>query len=103
MKEIKTRFGRIQLVFQRSSNLSKMMIIAVIVLCMGTLITLRLYTNALESKNEDLRQKAVALEQQNSELDEKMDDIDSVQRVEEIAGEELGLVHPATVVFQPES
>lgn len=103
MKEIKTRFGRVRVAFQRCSNLTKVMIIATIVLCMGTLITLRFYTDALKSRNEALHQKAAELEQQNSELNDKIADIGSVQSVEDIAGEELGLVHPDTVVFQPES
>ena len=87
----------------RSSNLTKMVVIAAIVLCMGTLITLQLYTNALNNRSQALAQRAAELEQRNNQLTENIADIDSVQSVEEIAREELGLVHPGTVVFQPES
>ena len=87
----------------RSSNLSKIVVIVTIVLCMGALGTLRLAMNKIENQTEDLRSKAAALEEENRILEERIQDIDSVQSVKDIAEEELGLVSPDTVVFQPES
>ena len=103
MAEIKDFFSRIKLIRQRSSNLSKIVVIVTIVLCMGALGTLRLAMNKIENQTEDLRSKAAALEEENRILEERIQDIDSVQSVKDIAEEELGLVSPDTVVFQPES
>lgn len=101
MAELKAFFSRIKLVRQRSSNLSKIVVIITIVLCMGALCTLRLAMNKLETKTDDLRSQAVALEQDNTDLEGKIQDLGSVQSVYDIAQEELGLVNPDTVVFQP--
>ena len=103
MAEIKDFLKRIKLVRRRSSNLSKIVVIVTIVLCMGALGTLRLAMNKIENQTEDLRSKAAALEEENRILEERIQDIDSVQSVKDIAEEELGLVSPDTVVFQPES
>ncbi|MBP3674093.1 MAG: septum formation initiator family protein [Oscillospiraceae bacterium] len=103
MAEIKDFFARFKLVRQRSSNLSKIVVIVTIVLCMGALGTLRLAMNKIENQTEDLRAQAAALEQENSDLEEKIQNLGSVQSVLEIAQEELGLVSSDTVVFQPES
>ena len=103
MAEIKDFFSRIKLVRQRSSNLSKIVVIVTIVLCMAALGTLRLAMNKIENQTEELRTQAAALEYENSELEQKIQDVGSVQSVHDIAQEELGLVSPDTVVFQPES
>ena len=103
MAEIKDFLKRIKLVRRRSSNLSKIVVIVTIVLCLGALGTLRLAMNKIENQTEDLRSKAAALEEENRILEERIQDIDSVQSVKDIAEEELGLVSPDTVVFQPES
>ena len=101
MAELKDLISRIKLVRQRSSNLSKIVVIVTIVLCMGALGTLRLAMNRLETQTGDLRAQAAALEQDNADLEEKIEDLGSVQSVHDIAQEELGLVSPDTVVFQP--
>lgn len=103
MAEIKDFFSRIKLIRQRSSNLSKIVVIVTIVLCMGALVTLRLAINKTEARTEALRTQAAALEQKNSDLEEKIQSLGSVQSVIDIAQEELGLVSPDTVIFQPES
>lgn len=103
MAEIRDFLKRIKLVRRRSTNLSKIVVILTIVLCMGALCTLRLAMNKIENQTEDLRAQAAALEQENRELDEKIQRKGSVQSVQEIAEEELGLVSPDTVIYQPES
>ena len=101
MAELKEFFSHIKLVRQRSSNLSKIVVMITIVLCMGALCTLRLAMTTIENKTDDLRAQAAALEQDNSDLEGKIQDLGSVQSVHDIAQEELGLVSPDTVVFQP--
>lgn len=103
MAELKKLFSRVKLVRRRSSNLSKMVVAVTIVLCTASLVTLRLSMTSIENKTEDLRTQAAELEQDNRVLEQKIQDLGSVQSVQDIAREELGLVDPDTVVFQPES
>ena len=103
MAELKTFLSRIKLVYQRTTNATKVMLIVAIILSMGALITLRLSMTDIQGKTEALRIKAAALAQSNSELQADIDQLGSVASVVEIAEEELDLVQPDTVIFQPES
>ena len=100
MDEIKEFFGRIKLVRMRTPNAVKIVIILVIVLCMGALIGLRISVTDLKQRTEDLRGEAAALDHANTELEEKIGLIGSIQSVIDIAREELGLVEPGTVFFE---
>ena len=75
-------------------------IILVIVLCMGALIGLRLAINDLKDRTADLKNDAAHLIGENEEMDEKIDQVGSIQSVVDIAKEELGLVEPCTVIFE---
>ena len=103
MEEMKSFFGRIRLVYRRSSNLSKIVVSVTIVLCMAALLTLSLTMNKMEADTAALQTKAAAIEQKNRDLEEKIRDLGSVQSIQDIAREELGLVNPDSVVFEPES
>ena len=103
MAELKEFISRFKLVRQRSSNLTKIVVIVTIVLCMGALLTLRLAMNEIEDNTGKLASQAAALEQENADLAEKIDQLGSVQSVMDIAREELGLVDPDTVIFEPEN
>ena len=52
-------------------------------------------------ENDALRDEAAAIEHANSELEQKTADLGSVQSVQDIAKEELGLVDPDTVIIEP--
>ena len=100
MAQIKEILSRIRLTYRRTSNLTKIVVTVAILLCMATLISLRLSTNALTARTEDLRQKAGALEEDNRNLDEKISELGSNKSVVEIAEEELGMVQPGAVVIE---
>ncbi len=100
MDEIKEFFSRIKLVRMRTPNLVKVVLTIVIVLCMVALISLRIFVTDLNNRTQELRDDAAALDNANSELEEKIDQIGSVQSVIDIAQEELGLVAPGTVIFE---
>lgn len=102
MEERKNFFSRFQIEYRRSHKLTKIVVIAAIVLSMTALITLRLVQSDLEARNRDLQAQAEALEKENAELEDKIDALGSVQSVEQIAQEELGLVDPDTVLIDPE-
>ena len=102
MADFKKIISKFQLVKQRSKKLTIIMIVIAIVLSMGALTALHLSTTALKKRTEDLRNKAAHLEAENAELLEDMEQVDSIQGIVEIAEEELGLVQPDAVFYQPE-
>ena len=102
MAQIKEFISRIRLVYRRTSNLTKIAVAVAIVLCMGTLIALTTSSTALLERTEDLREKAGILEEENRELEQKIDELGTVKSIVEIAEEELGLVQPGAVVIETE-
>ena len=92
---------RIQLVFRPSSTLLKIVVIVLIVFSTAALIALSWVRQSIQMHTEDMRQEAMALEQRNDDLVDKIDMLGSVQSVEQIAQEELGMVKPDTVIINP--
>jgi len=103
MDEIREFLSRIKLVRMRTPNLVKVILILVIVLCMLTLIGLRIAINDLENRTEMLTDEAAALSSANEELKDKINDGGTLQTVIDIAREVLGLVEPGTVILEPGS
>ena len=100
MDELKEFFSRIKLVRMRTPNLVKVALTLVIVLCMGALIVLRISVNDLKNRTAELEKDAAALIGENAAMDEKIDQVGSIQSVVDIAKDELGLVEPGTVIFE---
>ena len=94
---------RIQIVFRPSTTLLKIVVIVLIVFSTAALIALSWVRQSIQVQTEDLRQEAMALEQENQDLEEKIGNLGSVQSIEEIAQEELDLVKPDTVIINPNS
>ena len=93
--------GRFRLVYRRSSNLVKCVVLVTIVLCMVTLITLGIFTAREKARTEELRRKAALLEQENQALRDKIAQLGTGEGMLRYAFEELGLVSPDTVIFEP--
>ena len=102
MEEIRAFLSRIRFVYRRTGNATKIAVAVCIVVCMATLITLRLAVTTLDDRTEDMRHKAGQLEQANEDLKDKIAEIGSDKSVVEIAEEELGLVQPGAVVIETE-
>ena len=79
----------------------KIVLIILILFSMGTLIALRWVHTGILQETENLRDEAIAIEFDNSELDRKQKELGSLHSIEEIAKEELGLVDPDTVIIDP--
>ena len=94
---------KIQIVFRPSTTLLKVVVSVLIVFSTAALIALSWVRQSIQVQTEDLRQEAMALEQENKDLENKIGILGSVQSVEEIAQEELGLVKPDTVLISPNS
>ena len=101
MAKLNLPFRDIKVEYTRSHPLTKVVVIALIVLSMGALITLRWSSVQLSREIEQMRQEAAALEAENQALKEKLEELGSVEGVEHIAEDELGLVDPDTIVIDP--
>ena len=99
---MKQRKPRRRLVVRSGSPALKIVMTVLIVFSMAALTALAWVRGSIRSQVEDLRQEAAALEQENRELQEKINALGSVQSVQDIAREELGLVDPNTIMIQPE-
>ena len=103
MAKIKEKLKLIKLRLRPSPRSTKIMLIVAILFAMTALIALRMAITDLNNREEDLRQKAAALEQDNKDLQENIGILGSVQSIIQIARDELGLVDPDTVILGPES
>ena len=103
MAKIKEKLKLIKLRLRPSPRSTKIMLIVAILFAMIALIALRMAITDLNNREEDLRQKAAALEQDNQDLQENIGILGSVQSIIQIARDELGLVDPDTVILGPES
>ena len=102
MEKLRRLLRRIRVVYRRSSRLTKTVVLSAVVLSMVALLTLHLTAGALQAKAEELKDEAARLEQENQQLESNIDGLGSADSVEQIAGDELGLVDPNTVVIHPE-
>ena len=103
MKERTIHTRRVQFVLRPSSMLLKVVVIVLIVFSTAALIALGWVRQSILVKTEDMREAAVALEQENADLEKKIGLLGTVLSVQQIAQEELGLVDPNTVMITPNS
>lgn len=99
---MKNPFSRIRLVYRRTSLPVKALVLAMLVLCTVTLMTLRFALMDTKKELQDLRVDAQVLEQENARLQRSIDQLGTVQSVTELAEQLLGLVDPNTVIFEAE-
>ena len=101
VQEQKRKKFRIE--WRSSSKLLKLVVAALIVFSMAALLALGWMGKGMAERTQAQKDAAAALEQENRDLQEKIDKVDSVEGVRDIAKEELGLVDPDTIVIQPET
>ena len=85
-----------------ASNILKILLILLILFSIVALIALRWVHNGILNQIDELKDEASGLEHANAELDRKTEELGSVQSIQDIAKEELGLVDPDTVIIDPE-
>ncbi len=91
-----------QVVVRSSPKSLKIALIVLILFSMAALTALRWVHTGILAETENLKDKAADLEHANAQLVEKTSELGSVQSVEDIAKEELGLVDPNAVIITPE-
>ena len=94
--------SKVRFVRRRSGKWTIIAIIIAIVLSMGALTALHLSMSQLKNRTEDLRDKAAQLEAENEDLQEDIEQVDSIQGIVEIAEKELGLAQPDAVFYGEE-
>ena len=85
-----------------TSNILKVILIVLILFSIVALMALRWVHNGILTEIDDLKQEASELEFANEELERKTEELGSVQSIQDIAEEELGLVDPDTVLIDLE-
>lgn len=101
MARFKNPLENIRLVYKRSSNVTKIVVLGAIVICTAALLILGSAIQDAEERADALRQQASRLEQDNNRLEALIDSLGTVAGIEQIAREELGLVPPDSVVITP--
>lgn len=91
---------RIRLVYRRTPMMTKVVVLFAIVLSTATLLTLNAGILGEEEQHAPLYDQIQQLEQENKKLEGYIDDLGSVDSVDRIS-EEIGLVDPDSVFFQP--
>ena len=86
-----------------SSKLTKISICLAITFSMVTLLVLHAVTLDTRAQLNALRQQAQQLTEERDRLQDKIDKLGTLEGVEDIAKDELGLVDPDTVIIQPEN
>lgn len=103
MEEKKRPLRNVKVEVRPTSPVLKIILIALILFSILALIALRWVHSGILEETQNLKDEAAAIEQENADLQEKKDNLGSVQSVEDIAREELGLVDPDTVIIEPQS
>lgn len=85
-----------------ASNILKILLIVLIIFSIVALAALRWVHSGILSEIDELKQEASGLEHANSELERKTEELGSVQSIQDIAKEELGLVDPDTILIEPD-
>ena len=67
----------------------------------AAMISLRLSQREIEKQTAAMEKEAAQLIEENAKLEDKIEDVGSVQSVQDIARELLDMVFPDTVFFEP--
>ena len=93
---------KVKVEIRPASNILKVILILLILTSIVALIALRWVHTGILTEIADLKEEASGLEYANEELDRKTEQLGSVQSIQDIAKEELGLVDPDTILIDPE-
>ena len=103
MKEIKNPLRNAKVEVRRAPPALKIVATVLILFSMAALVALRWVYNGIQQETQNLKDQAADLEYANTELTDKIADVGSVQSIQDIAQDELGLVDPDTILIDPQS
>lgn len=93
--------SRTKLVLRKTSPVTKAAIVSAAILSLVAVVALYGSIDRLQNQYDNLRDQAMALESGNNTLQERIDDLGSMESAIRIAMEELGLTFPDSVIFAP--
>lgn len=102
MLEFQTPIGKVKVVRRRSRLLTKVVVLAAVLLSVATLLTLLLVIQSTRAQTEALKTEAVQLNRENSRLELYIQELGTIKGIIRIAQEELGLIEPDSVILDPE-
>lgn len=102
MQKIVNSLRRVKLVVRKSRPVTKVVALCAVVLSTVALLTLQSAILASRDRTAALMDQAANLEQQNQDLAQHIDGLDTEEGIRDIAEEELGLVDPDTVIIVPQ-
>ena len=102
MLEFKTPIGKVKVVRRRSRLLTKVVVLAAVLLSVATLLTLLLVIQSTRDRTEALKTEAAQLANENSRLELYIQELGTVKGIIRIAQEELGLIEPDSILIDPE-
>ena len=101
--DIRQMARQFKLVVKRSSRTTKIVVCTAVLLSVVTILVLHSATLDAQARAEAWRQKAQQLEQENQKLEEKIENLGTLEGIKDIAQDELGLTDKDTVVLEPEN
>ena len=102
MVEKSTPPKQVKVEVRPASNILKIILIVLILFSIVALISLRWVHSGILTEIDALKDEASGLEYANEVLEQKTEELGSVQSIQDIAKEELGLVDPDTILIDPE-
>ncbi len=102
MAEKSTPPKQVKVEVRPASNILKIILIVLILFSIVALISLRWVHSGILTEIDALKDEASGLEYANEVLEQKTEELGSVQSIQDIAKEELGLVDPDTILIDPE-
>ena len=102
MAEKSTPPKQVKVEVRPASNILKIILIVLILFSIVALVALRWVHSGILTQIDALKDEAAGLEYANEVLEQKTEELGSVQSIQDIAKEELGLVDPDTILIDPE-
>ena len=99
MAKLAEMLSCVRIVRERSSTLTKTVVLVAVVLSMAALLALGSAINNYRAQAQALKDQAAQLEQENGQLQDKTDKKGTLEGLLEFAEDFLGLVDPNSVIF----
>ena len=100
---IREKANQFKLVPKCSSRLTKIVVLATVVLAVVAILVLRAATLDARAEADAWRSEAQVQEQEKSALEKLFGNLGTLEGIKDIAENLLGLTDPDTVVIQPEN
>lgn len=90
---------RIKFTIHHSKRVTKIIACTAIVLAIIALAALHICMQRIERKTEEMNRQAAALQKENDDISQRIDSLDTVQGIEKVAEDELGLVPTDAIII----